>query len=67
MKGVKKTDLLTFYGNPDIKIRSEYGLISTLEWCKRECERINRINKNAVVHFNELGNVAIVNMKGELC
>ncbi len=66
-KEVNRKDLVTYYGNPQMKIHSEYGFVSFLEWCKRECVRINRVNKNAVVHFNELGNVAIVNTKGELC
>lgn len=66
MKGVKKTDLLTFFGDPNQKVESEYGIIPLLQWCQQECKRINQINQNAVVMFNEVGSVAIVNRR-KLC
>lgn len=63
MKGVKTTDLITFWGNPEMKIKSEYGLVALLEWCNRECKRIRRKNQKAAVLFDEAGNVAIANMR----
>ena len=57
---IKKTDLITFYGSPDIKLHSEYGFITFLEWCIKEVARINKANKNVVIHTNEVGSIAIV-------
>ena len=62
-KEVKRGDLLTYYAAPNCKMESQYGYTTFLKWCEKEVERINRAGRNVAIHFNELGNIAIVNRR----
>ena len=53
---------LTYYSPPEEPVKTPHGIISHLEWCRAECERINRGGSplHASVDRSEDGRVAVV-------
>jgi len=56
---MKCNKMVTEWGSPEEIIDSGYGKITYLEWCEKECNRINQRGDGVIIMTREDGFIAL--------